>query len=209
MKKRISLLLVVVVVSGCSSGPIMKDNKPPALRLSKIEKIGPGKQNRADIISQIGNPDGRFPLEKQPELNDNGEIWIYYDGPQKDTGRLSLYFPKGSETVGIVSWSVREGDPEKELKRAKYYLKGRFKNIDLRITEQQQLNPHAWSNEKYYEDDKLGAGLVYQSATKKVTSIVWGDPKILATLSRNPPRQLGSVHCLEGVCVPVSDTKEE
>lgn len=186
---------LVLLLCSCST----LERRSSSLSLATAAKLQAGVSTKTDIEKLLGAPHKILRLEDFPEQKDDGEIWMYVQEPFANSSRLSCYFKKGSSVVASVGWDVREGEPEQNLDMAKDHLKGRFPSVNFQEREEGAVLSHFYSDNKYFEDPKLGLAIFYRMGRKEVSGITWSDPKIYAEMTQKLRRKLS---CMNSDCPP-------
>jgi hypothetical protein len=197
------LIASTLFFAGCTTVRTGEHSRPSRLTLDKAGEIHPAITTQKEVEDLFGIPDRRLSLGDYPEQSDDGTVWLYFEGENKTSARLTLYFIKQSLVVGSVGWDVREGDPEQSVEQAKKWIQSRFANVHFQEREEGWTNPHAYSDVKYFEDPAAGVTLFFRMTRSEVNGISWSDPKLLAAREKKSRKHASAVHCIGGICYPV------
>lgn len=165
---RMIIYLSLLFVIGCSTpSTVSTSNSRPPIRLEQVENMRLGATKREEVLTIFGFPDMKIPNNEVAQ-----ETWLYFEAPYRSSPRVSFTFNLSS-ALKSATWDVRQGDPESDLER----VKNRYNQAKLKLIQSPWINTHAAPDEDLYVDRNLGLTVVFESTPKRVSAIVWEDPK--------------------------------
>lgn len=126
--------------------------------------IGQTTMDQAKLI--VGEPEGVLPMKRVNEIG-----WLYFDSKQTYSPRLVLRFDERTKILKIITWSVRETDPEYAVPVAQ----SKFENAHFQKITKTRLIDDIVDTYSYFQDRRLGVGLLLDEDRKNVASVSWGD----------------------------------
>lgn len=144
-------------------------NQPIRVGLTEVRQLKINETTMAEAEKILGAPEKKMLLEKDPE----SVIWIFFRDQYRSNPRLSLVFDKSTGLLALISWSIRDTDPESNVQRAMKL----FPNAHFKLLPQEWIADYA-SDDRIYEDAVTGVQIVFREMRNEVEAIVWKRPQL-------------------------------
>jgi len=192
-------LYVLILLGFCTDISVFgKAVTEPELGINIVEQLRPGTSTKKEIRKLLGTPDEVVDLSQLPNSKDKGELWEY---ERTGYARVSASFDSSSEVLVSITFNVRKEDREQNLRAAL----ARFSGANWKVETTPWINPHAFPDECYFVDAKLGVSVEYRRTRNEVSSIFrWNPLRQLASEENGPPPKF----CIDGKCFDGIPAKE-
>ena len=140
--------------------------KPIGLTEIRLLKIN--KTTMADAEKLFGEPERKLSFPQIPK----SVIWAYLRDGFRSTPRMALQFNKSTGLLTQISWGIRDTDPELNIQKAMAL----FPNAQFKLLPQKWYGHYA-SDDRVYQDLKMGVEIEFREMRNEVETIVWMEPQ--------------------------------